>query len=139
MQILDKEQVQRHGSIGYESKRLCALKSGRPLVSRDTIVIRAETKIFQVSRAILAARSTVFRDMIAFPQPTSGDVEISELHDSAADVEVFLRAIFDSSFFMPAPEPIELSVVLGILRLSHKYDVQYLFRRALQHLAEGEW
>jgi hypothetical protein len=38
---------------------------------------------------------------------------------------------------MPAPVPIELSVVLGILRLSQKYDVQYLSRRALDHLADG--
>ncbi|KAJ7503742.1 hypothetical protein B0H11DRAFT_1984147 [Mycena galericulata] len=113
--------------------------------SRDTIVIRADDKIFQVSRAILAARSTVFRDMIAFPQPVNGEMEevdgspVVRMHDPAADVEVFLRAIFDSSYFMPSPCPVELSVVLGILRLSHKYDVQYLFRRALHHLAEGEW
>lgn len=68
----------------------------------DMIVIRAETKIFRVSGAILAARSTVFKDMIAFPQPTSGDREeidgypVVLLHDTARDVEVFLRAIYDS-------------------------------------------
>ncbi|KAJ6564161.1 hypothetical protein B0H19DRAFT_76017 [Mycena capillaripes] len=83
--------------------------------------------------------------MIAFPQPNSEETDLLDgspvvrLHDPAADVEVFLRAIFDSSYFMPSPAPVELPVVLGILRLSHKYDVQYLFRRALQHLADGEW
>ncbi|KAJ7112038.1 hypothetical protein C8R43DRAFT_903739, partial [Mycena crocata] len=56
------------------------------------------------------------------------------LHDSAADVEVFLRAIFDSSFFMPPPELIQLDFLLSILRLSHKYNVQYIHRRALKHL-----
>ncbi|KAJ7147847.1 hypothetical protein C8R43DRAFT_1108194 [Mycena crocata] len=112
---------------------------------RDTIVIRAEDKLFQVSRAILAARSTVFSDMLAFPQPTGGDNEVIDgnpvvqLHDSAADVTVFLRAIFDSSYFMPSPAPVELQVVLGVLRLSHKYDVVYLHRRALQHLVEEGW
>ncbi|KAJ6589287.1 hypothetical protein B0H19DRAFT_1367687 [Mycena capillaripes] len=40
---------------------------------------------------------------------------------------------------MPAPAPNALSVVLGILRLSHKYDVQYLYRRALKHLAVDGW
>ncbi|KAJ6452230.1 hypothetical protein C8R45DRAFT_1223561 [Mycena sanguinolenta] len=56
-----------------------------------------------VSRfAILAAKSTVFRDMIAFPQLADRDAEkmdgfpVVQLHDSAEDVEVFLRAIFDS-------------------------------------------
>ncbi|KAJ7139281.1 hypothetical protein C8R44DRAFT_659613 [Mycena epipterygia] len=109
---------------------------------KDTIVIRAENKIFQVSRAVLAARSTVFRDMIAFPQPTTENTEqidgspVVRLYDPARDVEVFLRAIYDSSYFEPAPAPIELWVVLAILRLAHKYDIQYLYRRALHHLAE---
>ncbi|KAJ7910537.1 hypothetical protein B0H13DRAFT_603067, partial [Mycena leptocephala] len=109
------------------------------------IVIRAENKIFRVSGGILAARSSVFRDMSSFPQPKGGDTEqmdgipIVRLHDSADDVEVFLRAIYDSSYFMPAPASNAFSAVLGILRLSHKYDVQYLYRRALDHLAVTGW
>ncbi|KAJ7186555.1 hypothetical protein C8R46DRAFT_1341934 [Mycena filopes] len=114
--------------------------------SKDTpIVIRAEGKLFQVSRGILAARSTVFSDMFTLPQPAAGEnpqiegCPVVDLPDSAEEVEVFLRAIFDSSYFMPAPAPFEPSAVLGILRLSHKYDVQYLFRRALNHLAIDGW
>ncbi|KAJ7320757.1 hypothetical protein DFH08DRAFT_890153 [Mycena albidolilacea] len=61
------------------------------------------------------------------------------LHDSAEDVEVFLRAICDSSYFMPAPAPNDRPVVLAILRLSHKYDVPYLYKRALDHLAADGW
>ncbi|KAJ7731807.1 hypothetical protein DFH07DRAFT_1065663 [Mycena maculata] len=108
--------------------------------SNDTLVIRAEKKLFRVSKSLLAARSSVFRDMAAFPQP-SGDTELIDgspvvsLHDSAADVEVLLRAIFDSSYFMPPPERVRLDVTLGILRLSHKYDIEYLYRRALSHLS----
>ncbi|KAJ7619815.1 hypothetical protein DFH06DRAFT_72908 [Mycena polygramma] len=112
---------------------------------RDTVVIRAEDTIFQVSRAVLGAKSSVFSDMIAFPQPTTKDTQVIDgspvvrLHDSSADVEVFLRAIFDSTYFLPAPAEIELPITLGILRLSHKYDVQYLHRRALGHLAASGW
>ncbi|KAJ7676700.1 hypothetical protein DFH06DRAFT_1168850 [Mycena polygramma] len=108
--------------------------------STDGLVLKAENNIFRVTKSILAARSSVFRDMVAFPQPPGDEAEIIDgcpvvhLHDSAADVEVFLRAIFDSSYFMPPPEPVELHVLLGILRLSHKYDVHYLFLRALKHL-----
>jgi hypothetical protein len=40
---------------------------------------------------------------------------------------------------MPAPAPIEVWTVVAILRLSHKYDVQYLHRRALNHLLEDGW
>ncbi|KAF8175525.1 hypothetical protein K438DRAFT_1847891 [Mycena galopus ATCC 62051] len=110
----------------------------------DTIIIRAENKMFRVPGGILAARSSVFRDMFAFPQPQSGEDQMDgcpvlRLGDSAADVEVFLRAILDSNYFMPAPAPNNFLVVLGILRLSHKYDVQYLYRRALEHLAADGW
>ncbi|KAJ7151831.1 hypothetical protein C8R43DRAFT_1004470 [Mycena crocata] len=113
--------------------------------SADVIVVQAGSKIFQVSSAILAARSTVFRDMIGFPQPDEGGTDnlngtpLVFLHDSPEHVEVFLRAIFDSSFFMPPPTQIELSVVLAILRLSHKYDIPYLHRRALAHLTASGW
>lgn len=43
------------------------------------------------------------------------------------------------SYFMPAPVPVDLTTVLGILRLSHKYDVPFLYRRALEHLAADGW
>ncbi|KAJ7452265.1 hypothetical protein FB451DRAFT_1565973 [Mycena latifolia] len=115
------------------------------LADGTLLVIRAGNKMFRVVKSILEARSSVFRDMVAFPQPAGADVDtmdgspVVRLHDSAADVEVFLRAIFDSSFFMPAPEPVDLYTVLGILRLSHKYDVQYLYRRALHHLQDPLW
>ncbi|KAJ6589288.1 hypothetical protein B0H19DRAFT_886340, partial [Mycena capillaripes] len=61
--------------------------------------IQAENRIFRVSGGILAARSTVFSDIIGLPQPQSGDTEqidgcpVVRLHDSAEDVEAFLRAI----------------------------------------------
>ncbi|KAJ7641258.1 hypothetical protein FB45DRAFT_899785, partial [Roridomyces roridus] len=109
--------------------------------SADLIVIQAEDKIFRIAGGVLAARSSVFRDMLGVPhQGESMDgPPCVLLHDSAHDVEVFLRAVFDSSYCMPAPEPIEFKAVLGILWLSHKYDVPYLFRRALQHLTEDGW
>ncbi|KAJ7159310.1 hypothetical protein C8R43DRAFT_920841 [Mycena crocata] len=104
------------------------------------IILRAEESIFRVQKSILAARSPVFRGMFEFPQPVADGDEMMDgspvvrLHDSAADVEPFLRAIFDSSYFMPPPAEVEFCAVLGILRLGHKYDVDYLFKRALLHL-----
>ncbi|KAJ7155712.1 hypothetical protein C8R46DRAFT_1116294 [Mycena filopes] len=104
------------------------------------LILRAEDTIFRVFSTILGARSAVFRDMAAFPQPARPEGEIIDgisvvrLHDSAAEVTVFLRAIFDSSFFMPPPSTTDLATVIGILRLANKYDVVYLFRRALSFL-----
>lgn len=40
----------------------------------------------------------------------------------------------NSSYFEPPPSHTELYIVEGVLRLSLKYDVQYLRRRALKHL-----
>ncbi|KAJ7182424.1 hypothetical protein C8R43DRAFT_1054358 [Mycena crocata] len=112
--------------------------------SNDTLVIKAENMEFCVSKSLLAARSPVFSDMVTFPQPandeaTSEDMvdgsPVVRLHDSGPAVRALLKALFDSSYFMPPPAPVELQVVLDILRLSHKYDAQYLHDRALQHLA----
>ncbi|KAJ7895572.1 hypothetical protein B0H14DRAFT_2680869 [Mycena olivaceomarginata] len=97
-----------------------------------SLVIKAGQKVFRVYKAQLAARSTVFAAMNASETlQNQGD----EFIDGADDVYVFLRAIFDSSYFMPFPEPAFLEDILAILRLSHKYDVGYLHRRALQHLS----
>ncbi|KAJ7766032.1 hypothetical protein B0H16DRAFT_1309419, partial [Mycena metata] len=104
------------------------------------VTLRAEDSIFHVTKSILAARSTVFESMFHFPQPASGGDEIMDgspivrLDDSAVDVEAFLRAIFDSNYFMPPPAAIDFHAVLGILRLSHKYDIGYLHKRAILHL-----
>ncbi|KAK7062370.1 BTB domain-containing protein [Favolaschia claudopus] len=110
-----------------------------------SLILRAENSLFRVHGSILAARSSVFQDMISFPQPPrseggQSDIDTVDghgvvvLHDAAAEVEAFLRAIFDSSFFEPPPAAVDYFMVVGILRLAHKYDVPYLFRRALCHL-----
>lgn len=38
---------------------------------------------------------------------------------------------------MPFPAPTEFDAIVGCLRLSHKYAVDYLRRRALVHLSSG--
>jgi len=84
--------------------------------------------------------TSVFADIFTFPQPPSSDMETMEgvpvvtVHDDPAEMEIFLKAIFDSEFFMPPPAENKFDDVLGILRLAHKYDVPYLRRRALEHL-----
>ncbi|KAJ7923494.1 hypothetical protein B0H13DRAFT_1707068 [Mycena leptocephala] len=126
--------------------------------SPDVVILRAQTRIFRVFAAILQEKSSVFADMFRFPQPPSSDMESIEgfpvivVHDDPEEVEVFLKAIFDSSaaclssqritlnvlfsFFMPPPAEIKCEDTLGILRLAHKYDVPYLRCRALEHLTK---
>ncbi|KAK6984072.1 BTB domain-containing protein [Favolaschia claudopus] len=101
------------------------------------IVLQAEDRIFRVPRSILTARSPVFRNLLEIP--AEGDeimdgVPVIQLSESAEEIEAFLKAIYDSSYFMPPPATIGFHEVFAILRLSHKYDVDYLFRRAIEHL-----
>ncbi|KAJ7048344.1 hypothetical protein C8F01DRAFT_1283448, partial [Mycena amicta] len=100
-----------------------------------TLVICAAQKLFKVSKFILAARSSVFRPPC---HPKLGVMydgcSMPTVTEKGEDVEAFLKAIFDSSYFEPPPTPVVVSSLVGILRLAHKYDVQYLFRRALKHL-----
>ncbi|KAJ7073633.1 hypothetical protein C8F01DRAFT_1042791 [Mycena amicta] len=110
------------------------------------IVIQAEELIFKVFQGILAARSPIFRDMLAIPPPEARDVDDS-FEDCplvrfpdlqvAADRECFLRAIFDFEFFPAYPAPIEFATLQGCLRLSNKYEVNYLRQRALVHFSSG--
>lgn len=64
------------------------------------VILQAEQSFFRVYTGILSARSTVFRDMFSFPQPETEDLmegcPIIVLHDSAEDVNYFLKAIYDS-------------------------------------------
>ncbi|KAJ7490881.1 hypothetical protein FB451DRAFT_1221319 [Mycena latifolia] len=104
-----------------------------------TLIIDTGNVLHRVSRSILAARSSVFKDMFSLPQPPDAETlqgcPVVRLQDSPDDILVFLRAIFDAEFFMPYPAPTTFNAVAGILRLSNKYEVPYLRRRALVHLS----
>ncbi|KAJ7912365.1 hypothetical protein B0H13DRAFT_2476428 [Mycena leptocephala] len=108
--------------------------------SPDIVVLQAGTRLFRVFAAILKAQSSVFADMFAFPEPASAEIEtmdgfpIVKLKDDPDEVEVFLKAIFYSGVFLaPWAQP-RFEDVVGTLRLSHKYDVPPLRRRALEHM-----
>ncbi|KAJ7488443.1 hypothetical protein FB451DRAFT_1126756 [Mycena latifolia] len=103
------------------------------------LILQAGNRLFRVPGGILAARSSVFKDMLSISQPQS-QPQIDEcplviLHDSAIDAEYFLKAIFDSSFFERPPARSTFAIVAGVLRLSTKYDVEFLRQRALLHLS----
>ncbi|KAJ7242952.1 hypothetical protein C8J57DRAFT_65079 [Mycena rebaudengoi] len=105
-----------------------------------TLIIQAEDRLFRVYPGILADKSPVFQDMLAFPQPEDGDTldgcPLVRLTDSAVEATYFLKAIFHYDFFDAWPSIVEFDIVAGILRLSHKYQVDPLKKRALQHLSE---
>ncbi|TFK32848.1 hypothetical protein BDQ12DRAFT_472799 [Crucibulum laeve] len=105
-----------------------------------SILLLAHHTLFKLYSGLLAARSSVFSDMLSFPPPTEGEEleyegkPVVRIYDDPQDVEVFLRALTDPSFYEPPPSPTTLLLTTSILRLSLKYDVPFLRRRALAHL-----
>ncbi|KAF8956215.1 hypothetical protein BDZ97DRAFT_1708376 [Flammula alnicola] len=106
------------------------------------VVFRAGQKLFRVHRSILSARSPIFNDMFSVPQPATetqsrtikDDCTYIYLPDDEMDVYYFFLAIFDASFFEGPPSIPPVDVLIGILRLSDKFEIAFLKRRAISHL-----
>ncbi|KAJ7045931.1 hypothetical protein C8F04DRAFT_1026045 [Mycena alexandri] len=105
------------------------------------IVLQAGDSHYRVYRGVLAARSPVFRDMLAFPQPADSELvdgcPLVRLPDCDIEVTFFLKAIFDPEFLRPFPSRTTFDILAGCLRLSHKYEVAGLRRLCLVHLSSG--
>ncbi|KAJ7615666.1 hypothetical protein DFH06DRAFT_1239749 [Mycena polygramma] len=105
------------------------------------LVLQAGSSQYRVYRGQLGAQSLVFRDMLQLPQPTDSELvegcPFVRLPDSEVEATPFFKAMFVPDFFMPFPAPTEFDTVVGCLQLSHKYGVDYLYRRALVHFTSG--
>lgn len=67
------------------------------------IILQTDNALFRVYSGLLAARSSVFKDMLAFPPPPEGNLALDScpvvrLYDATEDVRYFLNAIFDSGY-----------------------------------------
>ncbi|KAH9829965.1 uncharacterized protein C8Q71DRAFT_818035 [Rhodofomes roseus] len=118
--------------------------------SDGSIVLRAENVLFRVHISQLSRHSTVFADMLEFPQPAGtpssdagGDGEQGEridgcpvlfLHDKAEDVMNLLHALYDGPSFGDNGRE-DFRAVSGILRLANKYDIEKLRSTAVDHLS----
>ncbi|KAF8527205.1 hypothetical protein JB92DRAFT_3107721 [Gautieria morchelliformis] len=76
---------------------------------------------FRVHRLILKIASPVFRDMLSMPRPSGGeDLPVPLPGDSVQDLTALLGALYVSR----KAQNMSLDVSLGILRLSHKYQIE---------------
>ncbi|KAL1742645.1 hypothetical protein HDZ31DRAFT_65796 [Schizophyllum fasciatum] len=103
------------------------------------IVLQAEKTLFRLYKGFLASKSTVFRDMLAFPQPegrgrTLLGCPVVEMYDNSEDATHFLRALSDPSYLLPG-KPTSFAEVAAVLRLANKYDTPFLVERAVAHVA----
>ncbi|KAF7290256.1 hypothetical protein MIND_01339300 [Mycena indigotica] len=116
------------------------LKRAEGLYFQDCgLIIRADDTLFRVSGQYLATHSAFFRDMLSIPVPADAEkidgCLVVAVSDSAGDMAAFLRGIMYPSFFESPPAAVTFEKLRPVLRLSHKYDVGWLQRRALAHLA----
>ncbi|KAK7064947.1 BTB domain-containing protein [Favolaschia claudopus] len=102
------------------------------------LIIQAESTLFRISRDYLASQSPVFRDMLSLPPPKTADMmdgcPFVQLPDTAKDVTVFLKALMFCDFFEAHPVQVSFAIVIGVFRMSHKYEVDSLRKRALVHI-----
>ncbi|KAK6966446.1 hypothetical protein R3P38DRAFT_3246219 [Favolaschia claudopus] len=89
--------------------------------SDGTLVLQAGNYLFRLSPGILSAKSIVFQDMLAFPQPEDGPMydgcPLVHLPDPGQDAMYFLKAIFHYE---------SVHVFLLALRLMRVGDIQLL-------------
>ncbi|KAJ7061507.1 hypothetical protein C8F01DRAFT_1137618 [Mycena amicta] len=105
------------------------------------MVLQAGSAQYKVYRGTLSRQSPVFEDMLAFPQPPDAELldgfPVVHLHDPEVEVTPFLKALFEPDYFRPHPQDTDPEAIYGCLRLSHKYAVDFLRRRALVHFSSG--
>ncbi|KAJ7456053.1 hypothetical protein FB451DRAFT_1143508 [Mycena latifolia] len=129
-------------STGESTQRDSGLTRAEGLWFEDCgLIIQAERRIFRVSRDVIAIQSPVFHDMLSLPTPSDADTMYGcpfvILPDSAADVDAFLRALFYYDFFEPYPARTTFPILSSVLRMSHKYAVDPLRKRALVQLSSA--
>ncbi|KAJ7119097.1 hypothetical protein C8R44DRAFT_878604 [Mycena epipterygia] len=99
---------------------------------------RVQELWFEDGNLVIQAGNSQFRVYRGAPDSELVDGCPSvRLPDPATEVTVFLKAIFDPDFFVPFTATTTFDSIVGCLRLSHKYGVDYLRRRALIHLSSG--
>lgn len=69
------------------------------------LILKAENSLFRIYSGLLAAHSSVFKDMLGFPPPEGGNTMLDScpivtVYDSAKDMGYFLRAVFDSRYVL---------------------------------------
>ncbi|KAJ7689870.1 hypothetical protein B0H17DRAFT_1202107 [Mycena rosella] len=103
------------------------------------LVIQVGNSQFHLYHGILAAHSPVFQDMLSFPQPSNSELvegcPLVRIPDAEVEVSDFLKAIFLPEYATTVPIP--HVIIVGCIRLGHKYKVDYLYCRALIHLSSG--
>jgi len=115
-----------------------------PWKEDGNIVLAVEGKHFRVHRSVLSSYSEIFNDMFACPHSNEAETEFIEgcpvihLHDSAAEIQIVLKALYDRSYMFSHDEPMPFPVLAAFLRLGKKYTIRQLFEEAKSRLPTSQ-
>lgn len=139
-----------------------ATRSGSVWFDDGNIIIQAEGTIFKVYRGVLAAHSSVFKDMLSIPQPSSEGLSAIEgcavvhVSDTAADITIVLEALCLRGYVQSRAfksirllklvyattcrhgtiyEALNFKVVAAFIRIGKKYDIPILRNEGLKRLS----
>ncbi|TFY80055.1 hypothetical protein EWM64_g3962 [Hericium alpestre] len=107
--------------------------------SDGSIVLATGTAAFRVHSGVLALRSQVFRDMLAVGQSTAEGQELMDgcpvvrLSDEAEELYELVKVIYYPESLRRGTD-IEFPLILRLLRLSRKYDVEFIRKELIAHL-----
>ncbi|KAH9922084.1 uncharacterized protein B0H18DRAFT_846023, partial [Fomitopsis serialis] len=91
------------------------------------VVLEAQGHVFKVYQGLLALNSDVFRDLFAIAQPkaveTIDGCPVVHLHDHPIELRHLLQVLFE---YYPSDEQLEFAVVAALIRLSHKYQIEWV-------------
>ncbi|OCH84256.1 hypothetical protein OBBRIDRAFT_741863 [Obba rivulosa] len=102
------------------------------------VILVVENKAFRVYQGLLSRHSPVFRDMFKIPQPETAESEdrcpiVRLSGDTAADwVHVLRISLQRAGSLWHAP----LCSRLAVVRIGHKYEMNFLRDQALKHLKQ---
>ncbi|KAF8478805.1 hypothetical protein JB92DRAFT_2768265 [Gautieria morchelliformis] len=118
--------------------KVCAVRCHEDLCFKDgNVILVAEGICFRVHRGQLTRHSDVFRGMMSIPQPANAfsmdGCPIIVLHDRAQELAYMLKALYDGLYFADGVV-VDFTVISAILRLSTKYFLGRLRRRASARL-----
>ncbi|KZT67627.1 hypothetical protein DAEQUDRAFT_384018 [Daedalea quercina L-15889] len=105
--------------------------------SDGNIVLEAQGHAFKVYQGLLAHISEVFRDLFTVAQPSGMETfdgcPLISLTDHPDEFRHLLRAVFPGRR-ITADERLEFTIVAAVVRLSHKYQINYVREAYLSRL-----
>ncbi|KAF8162508.1 hypothetical protein K438DRAFT_1618292 [Mycena galopus ATCC 62051] len=104
-------------------------------LSYGDVILQVESTQFRVNRDVLAAQSSVFRDLFSMPQPpnqvTVEGCHVVELFDAPEDWASMLEVLYDP-FRQQAR--VDFKVLAAMLRLGRKYEITQAYEDAVSRI-----